>query len=66
MAKIWRQQPFEVLLQWVEAIIVEASDDLNAWETNFINDIQIRIVNQWSLTQRQEEILEKIYTEKTS
>lgn len=66
MAKIWEQQSFEVLQSWVDSILTEASDDLNDWETNFINDIQIRIANRWPLTETQEKKLESIYAEKTS
>lgn len=66
MARIWKQQPFEVLQQWIDDIIEEASDDLNDWETKFIDDMTIRVANKWSLTQSQEEKLESIYAEKTS
>lgn len=66
MAPIWKPQPNEVLKNWVDTILEEASDNLNDWETKFIDDMQLRINNKWSLSQRQEEILEKIYAEKTS
>ena len=66
MAKIWQQQPFEVLQQWVDTIIDEASDELNDWETKFVDDMRVKILNRWSLTQTQEEKLESIYAEKTS
>lgn len=66
MTRIWQPQPFEVLSNWVDTIIDEASDDLNEWELNFINDMKIRIDNRWSLTRIQEEKLESIYAEKTS
>ncbi len=65
MALIWKSVGNETLQSWVDAIIDEASDDLNDWETKFIEDMKIKIDNKWSLTQRQEEILEKIYAEKT-
>ena len=64
--KIWQPQPFEVLQQWLDAIIDEASDNLTPWETRFVEDIGIRITNRWPLTEKQEGILEKIYSEKTS
>jgi hypothetical protein len=66
MAKIWQQQPFEVLQQWIDDILEEASDELNDWETKFIDDMRIRVVNKWPLTQTQEEKLESIYADKTS
>ena len=65
MSRIWRQQPFEVLESWVSAIIDEASDELTDWEEKFIEDIKIRIDNKWSLTEKQESTLERIYSEKT-
>lgn len=66
MAPIWRPQTFEVLQQWIDDIIEEASDDLTDWETKFVDDMRIRVLNKWQLSQRQEEILERIYAEKTS
>jgi hypothetical protein len=66
MAPIWKPQSHEVLESWITAILEEASDDLNDWETNFIEDMTIRIANKWQLSQKQEETLEKIYANKTS
>lgn len=66
MAPVWKPQPFEVLEEWVNAIIDEASDELNDWETKFINDMQVRISNRWQLSQNQEQKLESIYANKTS
>lgn len=66
MTSIWKPQPFEVLEVWLKTILEEASDDLNDWETRFIDDMTIRIANKWALTQSQEETLEKIYARKTS
>lgn len=66
MAPIWKPQPYEVLQNWVDTIIDEASDTLNDWETKFVDDMRIRIINKWPLTQTQEEKLESIYAEKTS
>ncbi len=66
MPPIWKPQPFEVLKHWVDTIIDEASDSLNDWETKFIDEMQIKIINKWSLTQAQEEKLESIYAQKTS
>jgi len=65
MPPIWKPQLNEVLQQWVNAIITEALDDLNEWETNFINDMKIRIDNRWELTRTQQDRLEQIYADKT-
>jgi hypothetical protein len=66
MAPIWRPQSFEVLDMWLKAILEEASDELNDWETRFIDDMVIRVANKWQLTQSQEEKLESIYAKLTS
>lgn len=58
-------QPFEVLSSWVEAILTEASDDLTEWETIFVTDMKVRIDNKWPVSERQQEILERIYADKT-
>ena len=62
----WKPQPFEVLQNWIDTIIEEASDTLTDWETKFVDDMRIRVGNKWPLTQTQEEKLESIYAEKTS
>lgn len=66
MAAIWKPQPFEVLQHWIDTILEEASDELNDWETRFVDDMRVKVLNKWSLTQTQEEKLESIYAEKTS
>lgn len=69
MAKIWTPQPIEVYRSWIDAIISEASDDLNDWETNFVNDMDDRVTmlagTQGNLTQGQAEKLESIYAKYT-
>jgi hypothetical protein len=66
MAPIWKPQSHEVLENWLNTILEEASDKLNDWETKFIDDMTIRIANRWALSQAQEEKLESIYAKKTS
>jgi hypothetical protein len=66
MAPIWKPQPFEVLNHWLDAILSEASDELNDWETKFVDDMMIRVANKWALSQTQEEKLEQIYAKYTS
>ena len=61
----WQPQDRDVLNHWINTIIDEASDSLNEWETNFVNDMQIRLQNGWSWTENQEKKLELIYAEKT-
>lgn len=67
MPPIWKPQPLDVLQNWIETIEDEASDQLNDWETRFIDDMRrIVILHRRPLTRSQEETLEKIYAEKTS
>ena len=65
MAEIWKPQSSDIHKYWVSTILDEASDLLNSWETTFIESIDERLSMKLPLTQRQEEILEKIYAEKT-
>lgn len=66
MARMWQSLDNETHKRWVDTILNEASDELTDWETTFINNISIRVHNGASLTQAQEETLERIYAEKTS
>ncbi len=66
MSKIWQSQPIEVYRSWVDAITSEASDQLNDWETNFVNDMDERLSQLRNLTESQAEHLERIYAKYTS
>jgi hypothetical protein len=66
MAEIHKPQPKEVLLEWIKAIEDEASDDLTSWETDFVDSVKAQVLRKGTLSLRQEEILENIYSEKTS
>ena len=61
----WQRQDRDVINHWINTILEEASDSLNEWETNFVNDMQMRLQNGWSWTEAQEKKLESIYAEKT-
>lgn len=65
MPRIWKSAGFETLESWINTIIDEASDELNDWETRFIESMQVRVLNRWPTTQAQEEKLEQIYANKT-
>lgn len=62
MAEVWHPQPIEIYQSWVDAIIEEASDELNDWETKFMDNIQIRLNFGNQLTEEQARKLEEIYT----
>lgn len=65
MARMWKSAGRDALKHYIDTILEEASDELNDWETKFIDDMQIRITNGWPTTQAQEEKLEQIYAAKT-
>ena len=55
----------EVLQHWVDTI-QEEGRRLTSWEEEFVDSIAERLANRRSLSERQMEILERIYAEKTS
>lgn len=65
MAEMWKPQSIDVYRDWLTALAEEASDNLNDWETTFLDSIGLRLLDGKDLTQKQAEILERIYTEKT-
>lgn len=50
---------------WVKTIQTEGLSLLSEWEEKFFNDIEIIIHNGWSISDRQEEVLERIYEKVT-
>jgi hypothetical protein len=65
MAEMWKPKPIEVYQQWIDDILTEASDELTDWETTFISDIEGKLLKKRDLSERQAEVLEKIYVEYT-
>jgi hypothetical protein len=66
MAEMWKPKDPTLLRSWLDAILDEASDELNDWETKFISDMEKRLDLNLRLSQAQEEKLEQIYAGKTS
>jgi hypothetical protein len=58
----WKQQPINVLTDWIMTIREELSDELSSWEINFIDSIEGQLTSKGYLSERQEEILERIYS----
>ena len=56
-------QSKEVLKQWITAVNDEGRK-LTDWEVQFMESITEQFDNSGSLSEKQEEILERIYTEK--
>jgi hypothetical protein len=66
MAEIWKPRDLKLLSYWVECIRDEAESKLTSWERDFIDSIEGRLAFGQQLSQKQEEILERIYAEKTN
>ena len=56
--------PKQVFQEWVDKI-QEQGRGLTKWEEDFVESIADRLSSGQSLSERQEEILERIYAEKT-
>lgn len=65
MAEIWKPQTVEVYKSWVDALKNEASDELTNWEIDFIDSIENQLTFR-NLSEKQAEILERIYANKTA
>lgn len=56
-----RQKLYE---NWIEACLNESKKRLTRWEEEFLESISDQIARTGSLSERQAEILERIYVEK--
>lgn len=61
MPEVWKPMDNSVYLEWIAMIKDELSDELNSWETNFIDSVEAWLTNGSNISRKQEEILEKIY-----
>ena len=59
------RQPKEVLANWIETIQTEGRV-LSKWEEDFIESLSDQFAARGTLSEKQEEILERIYAEKTA
>lgn len=64
MSEIWTPQSIQVYQSWVDALN-ENIDELTKWEEDFVDSIAERLQRKVNLTERQAEVLERIYSEKT-
>jgi hypothetical protein len=53
----------EILEQWIEDVNSEGRN-LSEWETNFMESITEQFATRGGMSEKQEEILERIYCEK--
>ena len=50
---------------WLADILSQARN-LTAWEQQFLDSIEERLDEGWNLSEKQAEVLERIYAEKTT
>ena len=50
---------------WIDACLTEATKPLSKWEQDFLQSISDDLTFKGSLSEKQVEVLERIYTEKT-
>lgn len=65
MAQKWRPNTEAILRDWIKECKA-CHLDMTDWENDFIDSVDKALDLFGSLTRKQEEILEKIYSEKTS
>ena len=61
MPEIWYPQNPRIYQDWIDTIENELSDELTSWETTFVDSLSSQLKAGRQLSQKQEEILEKIY-----
>ena len=57
-------QPKEVIAQWI-ATINEEGRNLSKWETDFMESVTEQFEERGSVSEKQQELIERIYAEKT-
>jgi hypothetical protein len=62
---MWKPYDKETYEMWLDAIVNEASNELNDWETKFINDMRTQLAYNSNFTHNQSDQIEKIYTKYT-
>ena len=57
-------KPKQVIKDWIEAL-EHPRRALTTWETDFVESVSEQFESRGSISDKQEEILERIYAEKT-
>ena len=65
MSEIRKPQDKVTLKHWIAVIKEEAWEKLTEWEQNFIESIEESVNKYGKLSPKQEDILERIYCDKT-
>jgi hypothetical protein len=58
------KQPKEVVEKWIKTCL-EDGKGINAWENEFLVSVSEQLERKGTLSDRQEEIIERIYADKT-
>lgn len=53
------------IAEWIRMCLEENTKDLTKWEQSFVESLDDQLTRNGSISSRQEEILERIYAEKT-
>jgi hypothetical protein len=64
VSAVWKPQPVEVLQKWI-ATIKQHGRGLTDWEKYFVGEIEKQLSRSGRLSERQHQILEKLYADKT-
>lgn len=62
MSEVWKPKDTSVYQDWIDSIFDEAENELSDWERNFLDSIQQQLNRSGRLSQKQEAVLEKIYS----
>lgn len=67
MATKWKSQPKEVLRHWITSLKEPTvfNTVLTDWEQDFVDSMRLQLSVGGVLTQKQHEVLEGIYSDKT-
>lgn len=61
----YNNENIELWRYWLDTVTTEASDKLNDWENYFIDSISLQLYGRGTLSEKQVEILERIYAKYT-
>lgn len=65
MPEIKKRQPIEVINHWLHTLETEGRG-LTPWEETFVSDLQAQIDETGTLSERQEDLVERLYADKTA
>jgi hypothetical protein len=66
MSAKWKPQPKQVLLHWISSLddpVVK--ETLTDWEAHFVASLSFQVARHGTCSEKQQDILERIYAEKS-